>query len=420
LINSKTEVMPKGSVAVIGLGYVGLPLCLEFARANFQVVGIDLDEEKIEELNAGKSYIEDILDRDISVMIKSGKFITSTDHSMIRNSDALVICVPTPLTPDQKPDLSILIQACKDAAPWVKEGCLIVNESTSYPGTLRNVITPIFRDSKSKDDFEFASAPERIDPGNREWRISNTPRVIAGLTKATTERAAQLYENICEETVRVSSPEVAEFSKLLENTFRQVNIALVNEISRIASLAGVDINDVVKASSSKPYGFMSFLPGVGVGGHCIPIDPLYLSWFSHGIGEESRIIELAQRVNEEQPIWITERILRFIGDTPKRLLLVGIGYKKGSGDLRESPSVAVYRKLKESGHSLHWYDSFVSDFEGQKIFTDIKNVDFVILLHEDSGLTVEKMLESRHGVLDCSGSLKEFDNPRIHSIWSLR
>ena len=301
-------------VAVVGQGYVGLPLAHSLIQAGYTVFGIDTNQARVQTIRSGDSPIEDISNSQIKEMLSSGRYSVAFDFEQLSEVDISVICVPTPVDSDNTPDLSALDSASTAIAKYAKPGSLIINESTSFPGTVRNVIGEIFAKERPGVDFDFACAPERVDPGNKEWGHSNTPRLLGALSDKALSRARNLYSDICKEVVVVSSPEVAEFAKLLENSFRQVNIALIIEMANLARNSGVNIHEVIEAASTKPYGFMKFVPSIGVGGHCIPVDPMYLSWFAKQKGQNVEIVDLAQKINENQPKNVAARVEEILGN----------------------------------------------------------------------------------------------------------
>ena len=348
-------------VGVVGLGYVGLSVAVAAARSGHEVRGSDKKSSVIDSLKAGESHIEGISDEDIKGYLASGSEFS--DHvDSLRDCQLIVIAVPTPLGHDRKPDLELLIKASKSVAAVAKPSTLIVNESTSFPGTLRNVIAPIIGPDKL-----FAAAPERIDPGNQSWRISNTPRLIGGLTPEASELASKFYLSFCDSIELVSSPEVAETAKLFENTFRQVNIALVNELAQICEVFAIPTYEVLKAAATKPFGFMKFLPSLGVGGHCIPVDPSYLSFAASELGVDARFIALANSINLGMPEYVVSRIEKIAGNLQnKKIEIAGISYKPEIADVRESPALELIKILRAKGAEVTWHDPVVSEWSGER------------------------------------------------------
>jgi UDP-N-acetyl-D-glucosamine dehydrogenase len=353
-------------VAIIGLGYVGLPLCLAFADAGLTTLGVDTDAAKITELRAGRSYIKHVASTRVAAAVTAGRFRCTTDFAELGTARAILICVPTPLTPHRVPDLSYVVATAEALAPHLRAGQLVVLESTTYPGTTIEILQPILERGsglKAGDDFQLAFSPEREDPGN-PTALRDIPKVVGGLTPACSDRAAALYGRIVNRVVPVSSCATAEATKLLENIFRAVNIALVNELKVIYSAMGIDIWEVIRAASTKPFGFMPFYPGPGLGGHCIPIDPFYLSWKAHEYGLRTRLIELAGEINTAMPAYVVQRVVDALNDTGKpvkgaRILLLGLAYKPDVDDDRESPTYEIMRLLEARGAVVAYNDPHV-------------------------------------------------------------
>lgn len=347
-------------VGVVGLGYVGLSVAIAAARAGHKVVGFDTNANTVARLSAGSSHIEGISDSDLTKALSDGSCFEDSISSL-GTAEIIVIAVPTPLDEDRNPDLKLLELAAKSIATIARPGVLIVNESTSYPGTLRNLIAPIIGPDKL-----YAAAPERIDPGNSKWQIGNTPRVIGGMDAAATKLAVEFYGSFCGPVHAVSAPEVAEMAKLFENTFRQVNIALVNELAQIAGAMKIPTHEVLSAADTKPFGFMKFLPSVGVGGHCIPVDPSYLSFAAKELGLETRFIDIANRVNLEMPSYVVQRISEDMGSLAGRSVEVaGISYKSDIADVRESPAIDLIAELRALGAKVTWHDPLVQSWNGE-------------------------------------------------------
>jgi UDP-N-acetyl-D-glucosamine dehydrogenase len=357
-------------VGVIGLGYVGLPLAVEFARAGFDVTGFDVDESKVADINAGRSYILDVKTEDVAASVKAGKLRATTDMSKLGEMDAVDICVPTPLRKTKDPDMSYVVSAAEQIARFIHPGMLIVLESTTYPGTTAEVLQPMFeaRGLTVGEGFYLAFSPERVDPANEKFNTRNTPKVVGGTTPACSEVAAALYSAAVDTVVPVSSTQVAEMVKLLENTFRAVNIGLVNEIALMSHRMNIDVWEVIDAARTKPFGFMPFYPGPGLGGHCIPIDPFYLSWKAKQSGFECRFIELAGHVNGSMPEYVVERISEALNTKKKaingaRIHLFGIAYKKDVSDMRESPALDILQLLHRRGAELSYTDPYVPSLQ---------------------------------------------------------
>lgn len=354
------------TVGIIGLGYVGLPLAVAFAEADHDVVGVDVDTRAVEGLSNGRSHVEDIADERLAAI--SERFTATTDHSRLADCEAVLICVPTPLANQREPDLSYIADAGRSLAAILRPGQLVVLESTTYPGTTRERLQPLLEESglTAGRDFHLAFSPERIDPGRTDYTMRNTPKVVGGLTDACRKRAVALYEQICDEVIEVSTPEAAEMTKLLENIFRSVNIALVNELAILCDRMGINIWEVVDAASTKPYGFMRFEPGPGMGGHCLPVDPFYLAFKAREYDFPAEFIELAGKVNQHQPHFCVERIVRALNDVGKpardaRVLLLGVSYKAGVGDLREAPALKIARLLRQLGAVISYHDPHIAE-----------------------------------------------------------
>ncbi len=352
------------TVGVIGLGYVGLPLAVAFAQEGCDVIAVDVDSRKVEALQAGESYIEDVSSEALGQV--AGRIHATTRYARLAKADAVLICVPTPLTRNREPDLGPLVEATRALAEVLQADQLVVLESTTYPGTTRERVTPLLEESglAAGRDFHLAFSPERVDPGRTDFVLRNTPKVIGGLTQACADRAHELYSLVCDELVRVSSPEAAELTKLLENIFRSVNIALVNELAMLTDRMGIDIWEVVDAAATKPYGFMRFEPGPGMGGHCLPVDPFYLSWRAREFDMSTEFIELAGKVNQQMPYHCVAKVqgaLNNRGMSVKgaRIAVVGVSYKPGVGDVRESPALKIISLLQGMGADVLYHDPHV-------------------------------------------------------------
>lgn len=378
----KEKILKKEArIAVIGLGYVGLPLALTFARNGFKVTGIDIDKDRVTRLGKGQSHILDTSSGEIKAAIKDGSFSVTSDFSSIKKQDAIIICVPTPLYKTREPDVSYIVAAVKNIKKYMKRGQIVVLESTTYPGTTEEVMLPVLEEGGLKEgrDFYLAFSPERIDPGNKKYDTKNTPKIIGGISKNSTGIAKLLYEQAIGTVVPVSSSKVAEMVKLLENTFRIVNIGLVNEIMLMCDKLGINVWEVIDAAKTKPYGFMPFYPGPGVGGHCIPIDPIYLSWKARMNGFEARFIDLASQVNSEMPEYVVSKVIEGLNYHKKpvrcsKILLVGVAYKKDVKDLRESPALEIIDILMKKGALVSYYDPYLPYLKIQGI--NLKSVPF--------------------------------------------
>ena len=377
-------------VAVIGLGYVGLPLAVEFAKAGFRVIGIDVDAVRVGRLKRGESYIKDIPSEDLQKIIADGRFVATTALSFLAEADACCICVPTPLGKTKDPDVSFILQAARAVKSSLRRGQLIVLESTTYPGTTRELVLPMLEEDGLKVgvDFGLAFSPERIDPGNPTYGLKNTPRVVGGITPACTQMAVALYSQIVARVMPVSSVEAAEMTKLLENTFRIVNIGLVNEIAIMCDRLGINVWEVVEAASTKPYGFIPFYPGPGLGGHCIPVDPHYLSWKLRTLNYRARFIELAGEINAEMPEYVIGKITDALNRAKKSVngssvLILGVAYKRDIDDVRESPALDIIKLLCNKGAEVTWNDPYVRELKGMESLTRAEAVTSELLSQAD-------------------------------------
>src|SRR3954447_12548128 len=419
-IQSKTA-----RVGVVGLGYVGLPLAVEFARSGFRTTGIDLDRRKIDAISNGVSYIPDVPTSDVETLTKSGLLDATTDFSVVAQLDTINICVPTPLRKTKDPDMSYIVSATEAIAAHLHPGMLIILESTTYPGTTEEVLQPLLERSglKAGVDFFLAFSPERVDPGNGQFNTRNVPKVVGGMTPMSSQLARELYSPAIDTVIPVSSPRVAEMVKLLENTFRAVNIGLVNEIALMCDALGIDVWEVIDAAKTKPFGFMPFYPGPGLGGHCIPIDPFYLSWKAKQSGFEPRFIELAGHVNSSMPHAVVDKIATALNVQGKplngsRVLIVGIAYKRDIDDMRESPALDVMGLLHERGARLSYVDPFVPTLAGRswKGGYDLESaaldsaalasLDCVAILTDHRSIDFEALVASAPLVVDTRNAVK--------------
>jgi UDP-N-acetyl-D-glucosamine dehydrogenase len=396
-------------LAIIGQGYVGLPLAMAAVDAGWTVIGIDNFEAKVTQINSGKSPVEDISDSQLQTALASGAYRASADFSSVAKASVITICVPTPLDHKREPDLSLLQSAATAIAPFVSNDTLVVSESTSYPGTLRDIIIPTVDSLKPKDSVKvyYASAPERVNPGDLIWNQKNTPRLVGAVDAASQVKALTFYESICDVAVSVSTPEVAEAAKLLENTFRLVNIALINEFTQLCASAGINVHEVIDAASSKPYGFMPFRPGVGVGGHCIPVDPLYLTWWARQKGGRATFVESADSVNHAMPKYVAERALSMVIGNLKnpKVLILGVAYKPGVGDVRETPVSELRDHLKLKGAEIAWHDPLVQVWEDSNPVDLDWDCDVAILATKQPGMNLEQLINRGVQILDCTNSL---------------
>lgn len=397
-------------LAIIGQGYVGLPLAMAAIDAGWKVIGIDNFEAKVSQINSGKSPVEDISDIQLQAALASGAYRASSDFSSVAKASVITICVPTPLDENREPDLSLLQNAATAIAPFVSNETLVVSESTSYPGTLRDIIIPTVDSLKPKESTNvyFASAPERINPGDPFWNQKNTPRLVGAIDAKSQDKAFAFYESICDAVISVSSPEVAEAAKLLENTFRLVNIALVNEFTQLCASSGINVHEVIDAASSKPYGFMPFRPGVGVGGHCIPIDPLYLTWWASKKGDKADFISAADAVNQSMPRYVAKRALAMLDLSiiNPRVLILGVAYKPGVGDVRETPVGELRDYLLAQGAEVAWHDPLVSIWNDSEPVDLEWKCDVAILVTKQPGMNVNALAERGIQILDCTNSLQ--------------
>jgi UDP-N-acetyl-D-glucosamine dehydrogenase len=394
-------------VSIIGQGYVGLTISA-FAAKHHQVVGFDLKSSIVAQLNKGISHIEGVASEDIKQAIYSGNYKATTDSAEITGSDIVVIAVPTPLDVDRKPDLTYIDSACKVIAESLTGPALIINESTSFPGTIRNYIKPtIEKYSKQKFDHQYAISPERVDPGRVDYNQKNTPRLYAGLTPEATTRTREFYSTFCDNLVEVSSPEVAEAAKLFENTFRQVNIALVNELAQISHALGIDVRETLDAAGTKPYGFMKFQPSAGVGGHCIPVDPSYLADVAEKAGVTATFIQRANEVNLEMPKYIAGRVAKDNGGSlkGKKVLVVGVAYKPNVADTRETPAELLIDALEELGAVVTWNDPVVDSWHGKES-AGLNGAEIAVVVTKHDVVSTEDILKSAPYVFDTTGKVK--------------
>jgi UDP-N-acetyl-D-glucosamine dehydrogenase len=397
------------TLAIIGQGYVGLPLAMAAVEAGWKVIGIDNVEAKVAQINDGSSPVEDISDAQLQVAISKGAYKATADLSAVAQASIVTICVPTPLDSKREPDLKILLSAAAGIAPFISNETLVVSESTSYPGTLRDLIIPTVNRLKPKDTsiVYFASAPERVNPGDANWNQKNTPRLVGSIDEESQNRALAFYESICDSVVSVSTPEIAEAAKLLENTFRLVNIALVNEFTQLCSTSNINVHEVIDAASSKPYGFMPFRPGVGVGGHCIPVDPLYLTWWARQKGGRASFVESADLINQSMPEYVAQRALDLVNPSIKnpRVLILGVAYKPGVRDVRETPVYDLRDNLIARGSEVAWHDPLVSVWEGTNPVDLGWNCHVAILATHQPGMDLTKLINKGIQILDCTNSI---------------
>ena len=423
---SKIE-LHEAVIGVVGLGYVGLPLAVEKAKAGYHVIGFDVQESKVEQVKKGINYIGDIVDNDLVEMVESGRLTAESDYKRISEVDAVAICVPTPLDVYQQPDTSYVRESIAEIAKYAKKGTLVVLESTTYPGTTEEIIKKTLEEKGFTvgEDIFVAYSPERIDPGNKSFNTKNTPKVVGGITANCTKVAAAMYSNVLEGDVHeVSSPAIAEMEKIFENTFRHINIALANEMAILCEKMGIDVWEVIHAAKTKPYGFMAFYPGPGLGGHCIPIDPFYLTWKAREYNYHTRLIELAGEINNSMPDYVINRAMQLLNEQGTALrgakvVLLGIAYKKDIEDVRESPSLKLVELLAQHGADFTTVDPFVESFRaaGQVIkpvqISDelLENADLVILATDHSSYDYQHIANKANVIFDTRNAFKHVEKP---------
>ncbi len=424
--------MKEAHIGVIGLGYVGLPLAMEMVKAGFPVCGIDLNEEKINALRDGKSYINDISDQDLQEGLNTHRFFPTTNYDVVKELDAISICVPTPLSENQDPDTSFITRVMENIKPFIKKGMLVTLESTTYPGTTEELILKEFKRMgyEAGKDIFLCYSPERVDPGNDSFHTHNMPKVMGGMTEKCNAVGELLYSNYIEHVVPVSSPKVAEMSKLLENTFRSINIAFVNEIAMMSERMDIDVWEVIDAAATKPFGFMKFQPGPGIGGHCIPLDPMYLSWKAKGFRFYSKFIDLAQSINNNMPDVVvskTSQALNIYGKSinSSNILILGMAYKPDISDLRESPGLYLYELYKEHGADVDYYDPHAHSFldnEENVVHSiaynkeTLKQYDCMVLVTNHSDFDYDELAHLGVPIVDTRNAFKEYDLSHIHKL----
>jgi UDP-N-acetyl-D-glucosamine dehydrogenase len=411
------------TIGIVGLGYVGLPLAVAFAEEGVEVVGVDLDARKVEALRSGRSYIEDVSDARVAAAAE--RIQASTRYADLARTEAILIAVPTPLTRNREPDLGPLVDAARSLAGVLQAGQLVVLESTTYPGTTRERLAPLLEESglAAGSDFHLAFSPERVDPGRTDYTLRTTPKIVGGLTARCLAAAVSVYETVCDEIVTVSSPEAAELSKLLENIFRSVNIALVNELAMLCDRMGIDVWEVVEAAATKPYGYMRFDPGPGMGGHCLPVDPFYLAWKAREYDTPTEFVELAGEVNQAMPYFCAEKVARALNDHSKpvrgsRVVIVGVAYKPGVSDLRESPALKIMRLLAERGAELAYHDDHVAELPGfglrsESLEVALEESDAAVIVTAHPGLDVEAVVAGSPLVVDLRGVTRGIEAPHL-------
>ncbi len=421
----------KTRVGVIGLGYVGLPLAVEFARAGFEVHGMDVDAFKVDTVSAGDSHIKDVPAADVRKFVKAGRLSAGTDFAALRSCDTVSICVPTPLRKSRDPDVSYIVAAVEEIARYLHPGQLIVLESTTYPGTTDELILPMLEQTGLKvgEDFFLAFSPERVDPGNPQFLTRNIPKVVGGVTPACTRLAQKLYSSTIDHVIPVSSTRVAEMVKLIENTFRSVNIGLVNELALMCDRMHLDVWEVIDAAASKPFGFMPFYPGPGLGGHCIPIDPYYLSWKAKSVGFEARFIELAGEVNAQMPHHVVHKVGAALNTVKKpvngsRLLFLGVAYKADIDDTRESPALDIMHMLEQQGAIVEYHDPWVPRLKSEAFDlkskplspSTLKRADCVVITTAHSSIDWKQVAKASRLIVDTRNALATVRSPHIHRL----
>jgi len=418
----------KARIAVIGLGYVGLPLAVENGKAGFAVIGIDRKKERVDMVNQGRNYIPDVVDSELEKVVKEGKLRATQDFRVVSEVDVICICVPTPLTKNKEPDVQYIEDATNRFIPHFRRGQLIILESTTYPGTTEEIILPRLQKKGFTvgQDFYLAYSPERISPGNKKYRMGNTPKVVGGVTEKCSHLAKTLYGQVIDRQIYVvSSPRVAEMEKLLENVFRNVNIALVNEMALLCRRMGISIWEVIEAARTKPYGFMPFYPGPGLGGHCIPIDPFYLAWKAKEYDFNTRFIELAGEINDRMPFYVVERLTEILNEhriclNGARILILGVTYKKDIADLRESPALKVIELLEKREARVSYHDPYIATFSREdRRYTSIKlnqnflkEADIILITADHSSYDYEKIVEKSRLIFDTRNATRKVKNNR--------
>lgn len=413
-------------VGIVGLGYVGLPLAVEFAKAGFCVTGIDLSLEKVASANAGESYVLDVASAAVRELVERGRFRATSDFSELAALDTVNICVPTPLRKTKDPDMSYIDSACREITKYLHPGMLIILESTTYPGTTDEFVRPMLEASGMRvgQDFFLCFSPERVDPGNKEYQTSNIPKVVGGTTPECTRLGAQFYSKALKGVVPVGSCKAAEMVKLLENTFRMINIGLVNEVALMCSRMGINVWEVIDAAATKPFGFMPFYPGPGLGGHCIPIDPFYLSWKTKQAGIEARFIELAGYINGQMPMFVVERVQDALNNYTKpvrgsRIHVMGVAYKRDVDDLRESPALDIMQLLERRGAIVSYSDPFIGSVDADGLQLTAKpevqaaEADCVVIVTDHSRFDYRSLVERSRIIVDTRNALKNFESEKI-------
>ncbi len=417
----------EAKAGVVGLGYVGLPLAVEFARVGFPVTGIDVNQSKVDEVNAGRSYVKDVPDSALAPLTGDGRLRATADFSAIGELDTVNICVPTPLRKTKDPDMSYVADACREIAGRLHRGMLVILESTTYPGTTDEFVLPMLEESGLKvgEDFFLCFSPERVDPGNPKYQTKNIPKVVGGVTPDCTEIGALFYQQALDRVVPVSSTQVAEMVKLLENTFRMINIGLANEMALMCDRMGINVWEVIDAAATKPFGFMAFYPGPGLGGHCIPVDPFYLSWKTRQAGIEARFIELAGYINGQMPMFVVNKIQQALNEQAKpvkgsHIHLLGVAYKRDIDDVRESPALDVAHLLKKLSGRISYTDPYVprvridgDEYASQELIGAVRAADCVVILTDHSNFDYAAVVENARLIVDTRNALKGVESEKI-------
>lgn len=416
------------TVGVVGLGYVGLPLSVEKAKAGFKTIGFDVQEEKVKLVNEGHNYIGDVVDDDLAELVKQGKLLATNDFSFIKEVDFIAICVPTPLDAYQQPDISYVKKSTEDIAKYLKKGTIVVLESTTYPGTTEELLKPILEEGSGLvcgQDFYLGFSPERVDPGNKDFNTKNTPKVVGGIGKDATEVIAAMYRAVLEgDILEVSSPAVAEMEKILENTYRNINIGLVNEMAIICDKMGISIWEVIEAAKTKPYGFQAFYPGPGLGGHCIPLDPYYLTWKAREYDYHTKLIETSGEINNYMPQYVIERAYRALNRSSKalngaKIMILGVAYKNDIDDYRESPALKVIENFEKEGSKITFFDPYIKEYKykGEKVagletldYKDLENYDLVVITTAHKAFDYEAIRKHAKIILDTRNAMKDIED----------
>lgn len=419
-------------IGVVGLGYVGLPLAVEIAKIGYKVIGVDVDCDRINDIQNGNSYIGDVNNSDLKEVVKDNNLLATRNYKKLESTDIIIICVPTPLDEYHQPNTKYIKSATEEISNYLTNEKLIILESTTYPGTTEEIIKPILEKNNLTcgNDFYLAFSPERVDPGNKKYNTKNTPKVVGGVTSKCTKIASEFYNNVLTNIVhKVSSPAIAEMEKILENTFRNINIALVNEMAILAEKMGIDIWEVIEAAKTKPYGYMAFYPGPGLGGHCIPIDPFYLTWKAREYDYHTRLIELAGEINNSMPDFVVDKLMKVLNEFKKplngsKILILGVAYKKDINDLRESPSLKIINLLERNGAKILYNDPFIDNFklnnkeyQSEKLSKELlSEVDVALIATDHSIYDIEKIVNNSQIIFDTRNATKSIESEKIYKL----